>query len=354
MQETFGIYRERINDALQQFFLELPKQLDIDVSSETLNALQKIEEYSLRPGKRIRGALACFAYDYASGQNQGKTGLQAAVALELVQNYLLIVDDVMDRSMMRRGKPTIHKLYLAEQNQQPKDVHLANMLAINVGLLTQHLVNIVLTQLDENPAYIREAMLLLHKNILATGFGQIEDATQHKGTVVSEEDVLRKYTLKSGYYTFVCPLQLGVVLAGKSSPELLKEITNFGLAAGIAFQLKDDLLGVFSSFATTGKPNTDDIEEGKYTLLVQHALTHASADQRKVLLGLLGKQDISEQELTTVQQVLKSSGAKQYTEAKIREYAHEAKSLIAASTFWDESAKAVLTDIINYVVERER
>lgn len=354
MQEQLGSYKEAINGALQQFFAALPSQLDIDIAGEGQNALQKIEEYSLRPGKRIRGALACFAYDYASGQEQGKSGLQAAVALELVQNYLLIVDDVMDRSAMRRGKPTIHELYLAEQNQEPKDAHLANMLAINAGLITQHLVNIVVAQIDEDPARIREAMLLLHKNIMATGFGQIEDASQHKGVAVSEEDIFRKYTLKSGYYTFVCPLQLGVVLAGKSDPDLLKEITDFGLAAGIAFQLKDDLLGVFASSDTTGKPNTDDIEEGKYTLLVQYAVAHAPEHEKNTLLEILGKQNISEQELAKVQEILESTGAKKYTETKISEYADKAKSLIAANTFWDESAKAVLTGIINYSIERER
>jgi len=355
MQERLESYREVIDDALQQFFTDLPGQLDMDLSEYGQDALRKIEEYSLRPGKRIRGALACFAYDHITGQTNGKSGVQAAVALELVQNYLLIVDDVMDRSALRRGKPTIHELYLAEQNQEPKDVHLANMLAINVGLITQHLVNIVLTyEVTENPSRVQQATLLLHKNIVATGFGQIEDACQHTGVKVSEQDIFRKYTLKSGYYTFVCPLQLGVVLAGKSDPELLREITNFGLAAGIAFQLKDDLLGIFASTETTGKPNTDDIEEGKYTLLVQYALEHASEIERRTLINLLGKQNVTEAEVLQTQGILEKSGAKAYVEAKITEYAGQAKAVIASSNFWDDRAKDVLTGIVTYSIERER
>lgn len=354
MQEQLGSYKEVINSALQQFFTELPEQLDIDLSVHGQGALKKIEEYSLRPGKRIRGALTCFAYDYITNQTNGKSGVQAAVALELVQNYLLIVDDVMDRSTLRRGKPTIHELYLGEQHQEPKDTHLANMLAINAGLITQHLVNIVLAQVDEDPFRVQQALLLLHKNIMATGFGQIEDACQHKGVEVSEKDIFRKYTLKSGYYTFVCPLQLGVVLAGKNDPEFLQEITDFGLAAGIAFQLKDDLLGIFAPTEITGKPNTDDIEEGKYTLLMQYAVEHASKESRQTLANLLGTQKISEAESLQVQKILVESGAKAYVESKIEEYASQAKKIVQASVFWDTTAKDVLTGIVTYSVARER
>lgn len=354
MQEQLGSYRDVINEALQQFFATLPKTFDFELSEQSRDALQKIEEYSLRPGKRIRGALACFAYDYASGEKSGKKGIQAAVALELVQNYLLIVDDVMDRSTMRRGKPTVHELYLAEQTVLPKDTHLANMLAINAGLITQHLVNLALTQIDESPDRIQQAVWLLHKNITATGFGQIDDACQQVGLPFTEQDILRKYTLKSGYYTFVCPLQVGLVLGGKNDPSILQEVTDFGLAAGIGFQLQDDLLGVFAETENTGKPNTDDLEEGKYTLLIQHALTHTADSDKEFLMGVLGKQNISASELAKTQEILRKCGSEAYTREKAREYAEQAKQHIAESTFWDQKSKRLLTDIVDYTVDRKR
>lgn len=354
MQEQLGNYREAINDALRHFFAELPEILDLELSKQSKDALQKIEEYSLRPGKRIRGALACFAYDYATGEEGGKKGIQAAVALELVQNYLLIVDDVMDRSTMRRGKPTVHELYLAEQTVSPKDTHLANMLAINVGLITQHLVNIVLAQIDESPERVQRAVWLLHKNITATGFGQIDDACQQAGLPFTEQDILRKYTLKSGYYTFVCPLQVGLVLGGKTDPNVLQEVTEFGLAAGIGFQLQDDLLGVFAEMENTGKPNTDDLEEGKYTLLIQYALAHTTDSDREFLIGILGRQNISEAELAKAQKILRKCGSEAYTREKAREYAEQAKQHVAKSTFWDQNSKRLLTDIVDYTVDRKR
>jgi geranylgeranyl diphosphate synthase, type I len=354
MQNQVEDYKDVINKALAHFFADLPQELDLDLSPQGQDALQKIEEYSLRPGKRIRGALACFAYDYATGQKQGKTGVQAAVALELVQNYLLIVDDVMDRSALRRGKPTVHELYLTEQEQGPKDQHLANMLAINVGLITQHLVNLVLAEVDERPAYVREALLLLHKNILATGFGQIDDASQHIGVSVTEADIIRKYTLKSGYYTFVCPLQLGLVLGGKNDQVLLKEVTEFGLAAGIAFQLKDDMLGIFAATEATGKPNTDDIEEGKYTLLIQYAFEHAKQEDVQYLKEVLGKSNVTTESVANVRSILESCGSKQYIQESIGRYAEQAHKIIEKSTFWDDAAKATLMGIVDYSIQRQR
>lgn len=353
MQEQLEDYKQSINTALTQFFADVPELLDVELTPHSVDALHKIEEYSLRPGKRIRGALAAFAYDYATGQKHGKGGIQAAIALELVQNYLLIIDDIMDRSVLRRGKPTIHELYLAEQSL-PKDSHLANMLAMNVGLLTQHLVNIVLSRIDEDPVYIQKALFLLHKNIIATGFGQIEDATQFVGVAVTEENILQKYTLKSGYYTFVCPLQLGLVLGGKNDPAILREITNFGLAAGVAFQIKDDMLGIFAATEDTGKPNTDDIEEGKYTLLVQYALTHSNTDEQEFLKGVLGKQGVTKQDVLKVQQIFQETGAKQYTQEMITRYADRAKDLLKSSSFWNDPAKNTLNSIIDYSVYRQR
>jgi len=354
MQKQLADYKEAINRELAQFFSDLPNQLNLDLSDQGCDALEKIKEYSLRPGKRIRGALTCFAYDYATGEKQGKSGLQTAVALELIQNYLLIVDDVMDRSALRRGKPTVHELYLAEQVQNPKDQHLANMMAINVGLITQHLVNLVLAEVDEKPEYVREALLLLHKNILATGFGQIDDASQHIEVPVSEADIIRKYTLKSGYYTFVCPLQLGLVVGGKNDPKLLQEVTDFGLAAGIAFQLKDDMLGIFAAIEDTGKPNTDDIEEGKYTLLMQYAFEHATPDDVHYLRQVLGVPQASAGTVEKVRNILENCGAKRYVEDTIKQYAEQARNSMQKSRFWDEAAKATLVGIVDYSIQRQR
>lgn len=343
-------YRPKIDTALNEFFVELPSLLHKDLSDQSLDAIEKLKEYTLRPGKRIRGSLACFAYDYVTSKQYGEEGLQLAVALELVQSYLLIVDDVMDRSDLRRGLPTVHQLYMREQ----QDAHLANMLAVNIGLIAQHLVNIIIARISEKPERIQKVIFTLHKNIAATGFGQIDDASQIIGKLFTEEDILRKYRMKSSYYTFVNPLQLGVTLGGGDTKENMQEIEQFGVDAGIAFQLKDDLLGVFGASKETGKSNTDDLEEGKYTLLVQRALDYAEEADVQYLKDNLGTLTISEEVAQKIQEIFERCGAKEHIEKKIDTYANRAVQQVIASKFWDDGAKDALLAVVDYSIERSR
>lgn len=348
------MYKEAIHAALEEFFTEIPQVLDFELSAASQDVLEKLSEYSLRPSKRIRGSLACFAYDYATKQQCGVAGVQAAVALELMQNYLLIVDDVMDRSDVRRGQPTVHQIYLSEQTGAEKDLHMANMLAINVGLIAQHLLNIVLARIPEESARVQQAFLYMHRSITATGFGQIDDAVQQVGLPFSEADIMHKYKMKSSYYTFVNPLQIGLILGGESRPQVLQEVEDFGLAAGIAFQLHDDLLGVFGKPGATGKPNTDDIEEGKYTLLVQYALDHATAADKKYLLSVLGKPGATPEVMARVQEIFETCGAQEYVVTQITDYVDKSHKIMQQSSFWDAAAKETMIDILYYAVGKRK
>ncbi len=347
-------YKPQIDTALNDFFVELPSLLHQDLSQQSLDAIGKLKEYTLRPGKRIRGSLASFAYDYVTGKQYGEEGLQLAVALELVQSYLLIIDDVMDRSDLRRGLPTVHQLYMSDQQKSQVDVHLANMLAVNIGLIAQHLVNIIVARIAEQPERIQQVVLTLHKNIAATGLGQIDDASQIIGNSFTEEDILRKYRMKSSYYTFVNPLQLGVILGGGDTAENMQEIESFGVDAGIAFQLKDDLLGVFGVSKDTGKSSTDDLEEGKYTLLVQYALDHANADDVVYLKDTIGTPGVSNATAQKIQAIFERCGAKEYIEKTIDIYADRAVQQVVNSKFWNDNAKDALLAIVNYSIMRSR
>lgn len=350
----FQAYKAAIHTALEEFFTEIPGLLHFELSAASQDVLEKLREYSLRPSKRIRGSLACFAYDYVTKQTHGAAGTQAAVALELMQNYLLIVDDVMDRSDVRRGQPTVHQIYFGQQPEAEKDLHMANMLAVNVGLIAQHLLNIVLAQITEDPARVQQAFLYMHRNITATGFGQVDDAVQQVGLSFSEADIVHKYKMKSSYYTFVNPLQVGLILGGESRQQVLQEVEDFGVAAGIAFQLYDDLLGVFGKPGATGKPNTDDVEEGKYTLLVQYALDYADAADKAYLLEVLGQPGATPEIMTRVQEILKKCGAHEYVVMQITKYVDEAHKIMRQSSFWDTTAKDAMIDMLYYAVGKKK
>jgi len=344
-------YRQKIDTALQEFFAELPDLLQVDLSEHSQQALATLGEYSLRPAKRIRGALAAATYDDGTGQQFATVGIQLAVVLELVQDYLLILDDVMDKSVTRRGQPTLQLLYAAETKDYGGETE-ANMLAINVGVVTQHLANLALIRMQLPPEVLARAIAIMHGNIGATGFGQLDDLYQRVGRDVTEADIIRKYRLKSSYYTFVNPLQLGLTTAGLATNERLETCKTFGEAAGIAFQLRDDYLGMFGDADETGKSNLDDMREGKYTLLVHHALEHASAAEITSLKNILGNPKATAADLQLLQDIFTRSGAARYTQKLAHDYAEQAKASLRAQPIGSQQLQDLLAELVDYSVER--
>lgn len=344
-------YREAINVALSETFQEFPKQLGVGLSEPARAALQYLEDYSTRGGKRVRGSLAAATYDEAAGTHLAEPGIKLGVALELMQNYLLIIDDVMDKSVLRRGEPTVHELYL--QQREPKvGLHEAQMMAVNVGELAQHMANLVVADIAVSSEAVNQTFRLLHTNIVTTGIGQIDDMHQQIGRSVSEADIMRKYECKSSYYTFINPMQCGFALAGKGTPENLELCRQFGLPAGVAFQLHDDYLGIYADPKVLGKPNLDDVREGKYTLLVQYALQHAAASDVKRLRSILGSSKADEEDLAVVRTILEHSGATAQVQAATAQAAAEAQKVLGESG-WSKDFARLLHELVDFSITRQ-
>src|SRR5579862_8379396 len=226
--ETLAAYRQAIDKGMAKYFASKDSGLGLALGVYDKKALAYLKEFSTRPGKRIRGALAVFAYETLSGK-QNPDAIELGIAVELIQNYLLIVDDVMDSSATRRGKPTIHKLF--EKDYKTSE-HEANMLAINVGLIAQHMASYLLCSVDENPRHVADAMKLFQRNIAATCYGQLDDLFNNILTL-SHDELMHMYEYKNSYYTFINPLQLGAVMAGRGNKKILDQIVEIGLPAGV-------------------------------------------------------------------------------------------------------------------------
>lgn len=350
--DTFDQYKDAINTALERLFAGFSGRFTVGLSKPSQVALERLREYSLRPGKRIRGSLGAAAYDEAKGTRLDENGIQLGVVLELMQNYLLIVDDVMDKSATRRGLPTVHELYSADP--ESSDLHEAQMMAVNVGEVAQHMANLVLADIAAPAELIQKTLHTLHTNILVTGFGQIDDLYQQLGREVSEADIMTKYRSKSSYYTFINPLQCGFTLAGKGGKATLDACVSFGLPAGVAFQLHDDELGLFGDTKTLGKPNLDDIREGKYTLLVQYALEHASAETTMELRAILGKADAAETDLRTVRRIMTDCGARRYVGEAAERQADAALAVLSSDTPWSPSFSELLKGLVEFSIKRDK
>lgn len=349
---VFETYKQAINQSLEVYFAALPTNLDASqLPTVCQRALELMAEYTLGPGKRVRGALAALAYDSLTGQHLSGNGQKLAVVMELVQSYILIVDDVTDKSDFRRGKPTVHRRY--EQLYKDKvGEREAEQLAFYTGMVLGHLSNIVLLETDEAPDRVLQALRYIHKNIVKTGFGQLEDLMQEIGRKATHDEIIQKYALKTSHYTFINPLHAGMALAGVTDREAYEQVAIFGEAAGIAFQAQDDYLGVFGGEAT-GKPVTDDITEGKLTVLTQRALEHGSREDIRVLKSYLGSPAIDEKGIAEVRAIFDRTGATMEARQIAKRYAEAAIERLDAITIWDEAFKSMLAALVMYSVNRE-
>lgn len=344
------VYRDEINTAFQKLFDTYDKT---HVSAWGDEAWDHLDDFTTRTGKRIRGALTLHAYRMFGGSDE-EAGLKAALAVELIQNYLLIVDDVMDRSDIRRGKSTIHEKYM---DSLPKSVegderrHMSNMLAVNVGLIASHMANELLAECSaDNPQQVLDALQLFNRNIAVTAYGQIDDL--YSPVVEQTRDsILLTHKQKNSYYTFINPLQIGAILAG-ASVDALEDIVAFGEPAGIAFQVQDDLIGLYGDPKVSGKSDLDDLKEGKVTLFIQQALEKGDPiAQAGVIRSVLGKASITDKEADEVREIIDSLGVKKAVTTDARKLADEAKEALEQNS-WPKEGKEFLYELMDYIVQR--
>jgi geranylgeranyl diphosphate synthase type I len=349
-----GKYKSSIDESILKFFSSFEQKIKSDkLSDYNLEAINILKEFSVRPGKRLRGALAWFTYQSASQSPKNQTGANLAVALEFIQNYLLIIDDVTDRSIIRRGKPTIHEIYKKRYKLSDGDLTTSNMMAVNIGLLAQHFANQVILLCDDPLNRINSTLKYMHQNIIKTCFGQIDDVLSVYGkNKIEKEKIYKIYESKSSYYTFISPIQLGLAMAGVKNFGLQKAVVDYGLSAGIAFQLHDDVISMFGDSKITGKPNMDDLREGKQTLLVSYAREMAGKDDVKILESALGNPNTTEAQHSRICQIMESCGAKKQVEKEALTAAKKAKNAIKKAPFFNNQIKSVYCGIVDYSINR--
>lgn len=337
---------QHIEKVLRDFAEEV--QLEVDDKQATW-ALSTIREYALRPGKRLRGALAACLYDAKTGETYAEVGLSLAAVIELMHDYLLILDDVMDRSATRRGLPTVHEQYQKQFSHIGADGFESDMMAINVGLLVQHIASWSLSGMDVNTKIVQQIM---HRNIGITGFGQMADVAGTITRPTTSEQIIKKYYRKSSIYTFVNPLLCALALAGDTDETAQQQVEAFGLPAGLAFQLRDDWLGIFGSPEESGKSNLDDIHEGKNTFLVQETLGRCTEAQKKTLLEIIGNEQATEDDLKVVKDVMVQTGAVDVAQVLMEKAGREACEAARASSLWASDFADLLRQVVQYSMER--
>lgn len=317
-------------------------------------ALRYVKTLVLSGGKRLRAAFMYYGYIAAGGTDRERM-LRAAVSIELIHIFLLIHDDIIDRDEKRHGVATAHEHFrsIADSMFSHADsVHFGGSMAIIVGDMVGALGNQIIFESGFPPERILRALSKLQDIISFTVVGQAKDILIEYAGKATEEEILSMYEHKTARYTIDGPLQLGVILAG-GSDELATVFGRYAIPLGIAFQIQDDILGVFGSEEKVGKPIGSDIEEGKISILVSRALALAPKDSRKELSVILRKGEaLSGTDIDRFREILTESGALSSSRETARAYIESGKKEILPIEFPAE-AKDFLIGIADHMMNRE-
>jgi len=277
------------------------------------------KEHNLRPAKRLRGSFVNYAYAL-SGKPVDERLWQAAMAVEVVHTALLMHDDFMDRDDVRRGGPTTHKFF---ERKASVNQHYGEAMAVSVGDAILCLGFELLQSCGFGHEKVCEAMKKMLRGITITGYGQAYDVTLEVEKNWTEDDVISLHKAKTGIYTYENPLLIGAILGGlgESAKKILSEYAADG---GVAFQLQDDILGVFGNEEDTGKSADSDLLQGKCTLLVLKVLEMGNGSQKTAIKKVWGKFQASRPDLNAAKKAIVESGSLEYNRQLARGYARKA------------------------------
>lgn len=323
-------YKSKIDKDIVAYSKELEKECLEKYNKTTQDIAGAYISILARGGKRLRGALTMHAYYMAGGKDQ-QLAIRAARAIEMIHAYLLIVDDIADRSQTRRGGPAAHKLlqeYHHERELHGNAEHFGSSQAMHAALFGSHRAMEEITKLPIADEQKIEALEYLNSSLEVTIAGQISDIYNEAVREVSEKDVRQVLTWKTAYYSFLNPLQFGILLAGKDMKNFVW-LKNYGLYIGLAFQITDDILGIFANEDESGKSTLDDLREGKVTLLVANTLKKANEKEKQQFLDSFGREDLTRKEQKVIKEIMKNSGALEETKETAENEA--AKAIFALS-----------------------
>jgi geranylgeranyl diphosphate synthase type I len=214
--------------------------------------------------------------------------VKIAAALELMHSFLLIQDDIIDRADTRRGKPALHVIAAKKYAHHSKNPSLGSDVAIVMADILFSLALEIIAVANFDGAVKDSFFRLFSETYERTAYGQILDVLYSRPKELPHADVAGEISSeKTAYYTVVYPLLMGYVLSGGGNKKEIEKIHDFALPLGMAFQVRDDVLGVYGKSDLTGKPSDSDIEEGKLTMLVAHTIQEFNVKDARRFIKLL-------------------------------------------------------------------
>lgn len=340
----------------------------LSIVTDLLSATYEISQ----GGKRLRGAFVYYGYMMFGGEDL-KEILKVSAFIELIHNYLLVIDDIQDNSDLRHGKKTLHaryteyykdlilpirkrrlKRHLHDYEFIGDPEHFGVSIGLLGGLILAHYAQLMFLDTKFDYDLKTKALEKLHRTIVDTAYGQTVDIYGEKVGDVDEDYVLKVHKYKTGKYTYENPLHVGAILAGATENDL-KALTEYAIPGGIAFQIQDDILGMFGDEEKMGKSSDSDLKEGKWTLLIVKALENGNQRQKRKLLNALGNKNLTKEDHEEVKKIIVDTGSFQYSKDLALKYVNKAKRALEKNynPNWNREGYEFLIGVADYMINRE-
>lgn len=325
----FNEIKKLIDKELSLFAKELDKTYHLNRISPALS--KNIKSFILSDGKRSRPILFITGY-LGFAKKISPAIYRSSLAIELLHDFMLIHDDIIDKSDTRRGKPSMHKM-LEKLLRGKKNLKFSGTdLAIVIGDCIYALALDTFLSIKEPPLRKELALKKFAEAAMFTGGGEFIELLLGTKDLekIKKEDIYKIYNYKTAYYSFTSPLSIGAILGGANQKQI-EIISKYGLYLGNAFQIKDDILGMFSEETKIGKSTLCDLQEAKKTILIWYAYKNSSSKLKALIKRIMTKKIITKADLLIMRKIVISSGAKVCAEKEISRLLNQAQALIQSS-----------------------
>lgn len=339
-------YIPRIDRYLEDFFSRKAESAPLPVLADLYGDLR---EFINRDGKRIRPLLLLAGYaGYGGGRDD--EAVPVASILEMMHAMLLIQDDIIDKAALRRGKPALHLLL----GEKYSSYTYTDSIGVDIALVLADILFADSLEIVSGSPFDGETkdrfLNIFARTYRVTAWGQILDSLYSLSRdPLGADDVPRTIgSMKTAYYTILYPLQMGHVLSGSRDGSEPESLERFALPLGSAFQVRDDILGLFGTEASLGKSADSDLQEGKLTLLVQHALGVMDGAARQRFLRLFQKREKTAGDIAALRGMIGETGAKERALQELSRLTGEARTALAGLAM-AQQYREVLAGLIELV-----
>ena len=350
--QIFSDFYKRTAKEINKYLKEFNESLVKDQTGYLKENLELLKNLN-SDGKLIRGFLIALGYKML--KEDVNYSYYLSLAYELFQTSILIHDDIIDNDNLRRGKDTIHyanyKKYKSLNDGDAKKA--SESIAICIGDYGFFKVNEIIINNYKNSPHFAKLFKYYNDIVLKTVEGEIVDVVlsfEGKYNAVEkdlEDNIMLIYKLKTAFYTIIGPLCLGLILGG-AEDEKLKDIKIFGEKIGIAFQIQDDILGIY---ADMGKVIGSDIKEFKQTILYCYTLKNEK--YKNELLKYYGKENITELEIQETRRIFKECGAYEYATNLMNKYYDESIDIVKNNNWIKDEDKSIIYGFIEFLKGRK-